>query len=89
MSKYDTIKQIVESYMVEEEGDNTLAKIYFNDLDMVGKKKILEAIEASNEGLKIFSDNVVRERVEELLSTGPMMVLDGENVIHNFDLLSI
>ena len=89
MSKYNKIENIVESYMVEEEAEQGIAKIFYTDLDMQGRKKILEAIEDANEGLKVFTDDTVRERVEEKLSEKPLIVLEGEDIIYNFDLLDI
>jgi len=89
MSNYTNIQNIVESYMTEADDDSTLARIIYTDLDMEGRQKILTAIENANEGLKVFTDDAVREQVEEALSEKPLIILDGEDIISNFDLLQI
>ena len=42
----------------DEEEDKTLIKIFYNDLSMEGKQKVLEAIDESFEHADVFIDDV-------------------------------
>ena len=92
MSKYgDKIESIVETYMFEadEEEDTTNAQqiqIFYSDLDMDGKHKVMEAIDASFDYVDVFSDDVVRENIETALSKRPLLTLSGEELVNKMDI---
>lgn len=84
------IKYIMERF-VNEEGvgenpDATLIKIFYNDLSMEGKQKVLEAIDASYEYVDVFSDEIVRDNIEEALSKRPMITMSGEELVNKMDI---
>ena len=84
------IKYIMERF-VNEEGtgenqDATLIKIFYNDLSMGGKQKVLEAIDASYDYVDVFSDEIVRDNIEEALSKRPMITLSGEELVNKMDI---
>jgi len=89
--KYKIIESIVDGWLIEadEEEDVTDAKsikIFYKDLDMGGKQKILEAIDASFEYIDVFSDDVVRENIEESLSKRPMITISAEELVNKMDI---
>lgn len=85
----DKIQSIVETFMYEaEEGEeNTgIVKIFYNDLDIDGKQKVLQAIDDSFEYVDVFSDDVVKDNIEEALSKRPLIVLSGEEIVNKSDI---
>ena len=85
------IESLVEQFMFEadEEEEVTEAKtieIFYSDLDMDGKQKVLEAIDASFDYVDVFSDDIVRENIEEGLSKRPLLTMSGEELINKMDI---
>ena len=89
--KMKKIESIVETFMFEadEEEEVTEAKtieIFYSDLDMDGKQKVLEAIDNDFEFVDVFSDDIVRENIEEGLSKRPLITMSGEELINKMDI---
>ncbi len=61
-------------------------KIYYADLDIDGKQKVMEAIDNSFEYIDVFSDDVVRETIEEALSKRPLVMMTGEELVNKMDI---
>jgi len=83
------IKIIMERFINEiddvpddENGEKKQIKIFYEDLDMTGKQKVLEAIDASYEYVDVFTDDIVRDNIEEALSKIPMITLSGEELVN-------
>jgi hypothetical protein len=83
------IKTIMERFINEiddisdDEKDNKKKiKIFYEDLDMTGKQKVLEAIDASYDYVDVFTDDIVRGNIEEALSRLPMITLSGEELVN-------
>jgi len=83
------IKTIMERFINEiddisdDENDNKKQiKIFYEDLDMTGKQKVLEAIDASYDYVDVFTDDIVRGNIEEALSRLPMITLSGEELVN-------
>jgi len=91
MEKYSRkIDSIMERMLYEEDfaddAEKGLVKIFYNDLDMDGKQKILQAIDESYEYIDVFSDDVIRNKIEESLGKRPIITLSGEEIIHKMDI---
>ena len=89
--KMQKIESIVETYMVEADAEEEVTEaknieIFYSDLDMDGKQKVLEAIDNDFEYVDVFSDDIVRENIEEGLSKRPLLVMSGEEVINKMDI---
>jgi len=90
-NKMEKIESLVEQFMYEadEEEEVTEAKsieIFYSDLDMDGKQKVLEAIDESFEYVDVFSDDIVRENIEEGLSKRPLLTMTAEELINKMDI---
>ena len=89
--KMKKIESIVETFMVEADAEEEVTEaknieIFYSDLDMDGKQKVLEAIDNDFEYVDVFSDDIVRENIEEGLSKRPLLVMSGEEVINKMDI---
>ncbi len=89
--KMKKIEAIVETFMgeadAEEEATEEVSfKIYYADLDIDGKQKVMEAIDNSFEYIDVFSDDVVRETIEEALSKRPLVMMTGEELVNKMDI---
>jgi hypothetical protein len=88
MNSFSKINRIVEMYMTElgDIEDNTeeqgIVNIFYSDLDMEGKKKVLQAIDESFDYIDVFSDDVVRNNIEEALSKRPIITLTGKEIVN-------
>jgi len=84
------IKYIMERFVNEadiaDDTDKTLIKIFYNDLSMEGKQKVLEAIDESYEYVDVFTDDVVRDNIEEALSKRPIITVSGEELVNKMDI---
>ena len=83
------IKSIMERFVNEvdipdEEGDADAKQIeiFYDDLDLTGKQKILEGIDASYEYVDVFTDDIVRNNIEEALSRRPLFTMSGEELVN-------
>ena len=83
------IKSIMERFINEvdipdEEGDADAKQIeiFYDDLDLTGKQKILEGIDASYEYVDVFTDDIVRNNIEEALSRRPLFTMSGEELVN-------
>jgi len=83
------IKTIMERFINEiddvpddENDEKKQIKIFYEDLDMTGKQKVLEAIDASYDYVDVFTDDIVRDNIEEALSKIPMITLSGEELVN-------
>lgn len=89
---FKNIKTIVESWYVteadqeEENSEKKIIEIFYKDLDMEGKQKVLEAIDATYEYVDVFSDDIVRDNIEEELSKKPIMTITAEELINKMDI---
>lgn len=90
--KFKKIEAIVENWTMseadEEEDvtDKKTIKIFYKDLDMDGKQSVLEAIDASFDYVDVFSDDVVKDNIEEALSQRPLFSLTGEELVNKMDI---
>ena len=89
--KMEKIESIVENFMIEadEEEEVTEAKtieLFYSDLDMDAKQKVLEAIDNEYDYVDVFSDDIVRENIEEGLSKRPMLTLTADELINKMDI---
>jgi len=91
MNTYKKIQKIVETFMIEDDEeqeyteDDKVIKIFYSDLSLEGKQKVLEAIDASYEYVDVFEDDVVRENIEEGLSKKPIIIQSAEELINKMD----
>ena len=94
MDKMKKIEDIVETYMYEEDiedetqedPDTKIIKIFYSDLDMEGKRKVLEAIDAEYEYAKVFEDDIVKNNIIEALSKRPIVTLTAEELSNMMDI---
>jgi hypothetical protein len=73
----------------EEEADQvkaTVLKIFYNDLTLKGKQKVLQAIDDANEMADVFGDDVIRANVEEELLEKPIVTITGEDLSNKMDI---
>ena len=87
MKIVDKINYIMERYINEqdlpnEDEDKKLIKIFYEDLDVKGKQKILEGIDASFEYVDVFTDDIIRDKIESALSQRPIITVSGEEIVN-------
>ena len=89
MSKMmDKIYAMMESYVVEadidsqEEVEARNIKIFYDDLEIEGKQKVLEGIDASFDYVDVFTDDIIKRKIEEALAKKPLLVIDGEELVN-------
>jgi len=84
------IRNLMERFVNEEgegeEEDKTLIKIFYNDLSLEGKQKVLEAIDESFDYVDVFTDDIVRDNIEDALSKRPMITMSGEELVNKMDI---
>jgi len=80
------IERLITEQDDEGDEDKKTIKIFYNDLDMNGKKKVLDAIDASYEYVDVFDDDIVRNNIEESLSKRPLITLTGEEIVNKMDI---
>jgi hypothetical protein len=84
------IKYIMERFVNEadiaDDTDKTLIKLFYNDLSMEGKQKVLEAIDESFDYVDVFTDDVVRDNIEQALSKRPIITVSGEELVNKMDI---
>jgi len=75
-----------ENVINEEENEN-LVKIFYSDFDLEKRTDILKAIDAANERIDVFGDELVRDAIEDELKNKPLFVVSGQEIINkmNFD----
>jgi len=75
-----------ENVVNEEENEN-LVKIFYSDFDLDKRTDILKAIDAANERIDVFGDDLVRDAIEDELKNKPLFVVSGQEIINkmNFD----
>lgn len=79
----------MERFVNEEDGledDKTLIKIFYSDLSLQGKRKVLEGIDESFEHSDVFTDDVVRDNIETALSKRPIITVSGEELVNKMDI---
>lgn len=78
------INAIMKRYLREESStdDETQIRLFFGDLDIKGKKKILDAIDASYEFIDVYEDSIIKDKIEDALSRIPLMTISGEELIN-------
>lgn len=72
--------------MVSEADNDSLIKIYFSDLDLDGRTKVLEAIDNTSDLFDVFSDERVRDKLEEELSTKPLIMVDANELMSKLNI---
>lgn len=83
--------KMANSYLKEAEtetGENGLIKIFYNDLDLKTRQKILEAIDKTSEFLDVFGDEVVKAKIEDQFATKPIFTIGADELVNrmNFDI---
>lgn len=64
-----------------------IVQIYYSDLDLASRAKVLEAIDASDDMIDVFGDEVIKNKIEETFKKNPLVMLRGSEIIKkmNFD----
>ena len=76
----------MESMVSEADADKGLIKIYYSDLDLETRKKVLEAIDSTSELFDVFSDDRVKNKLEEELSTKPLLMIDASELMNKLNI---
>ena len=66
----------------ENEEPTDVIKIYYADLDLDARAKILKAINNTNDNIDVFTDELVRDKIEEQLKSIPLLVTRGQEIIN-------
>lgn len=87
----EKIESIFEQFMFEADKEENVTEtktieIFYKDLDMEAKKKVLNAIDNKYDYVDVFSDEIVRENIEKCLSKRPMLTLTAEELINKMDI---
>ena len=77
---------VANSFLNEVETEESgLVKIYYSDLDLNARKKILEAINDTNEYIDVFTDDIVKAKIEEQFDSKPLFTITGEEIVNNMN----
>jgi hypothetical protein len=66
--------------------DYGAVKIFYSNLDLETRKKILDAIDESNEYLNVFTDEIVKNKIEEAFKNKPIVILRGEEIVNKMNI---
>lgn len=59
-----------------------IVKIFYSDLDLDARKKIMDAINDADEHIDVYQDDLIREKIEEQLKNIPLFVTRGQEIIN-------
>ncbi|MFW6377020.1 MAG: hypothetical protein ACOCZ5_00095 [bacterium] len=64
-----------------------IVQIFYSDLDLSSRTKILEAIDVSDDMIDVFGDDIIKNKIEETFKKKPLIMLRGSEIIKkmNFD----
>ncbi len=65
----------------DEVGADTTIQIFYNDLDTEGRRKVLQGIDDAYDRIDIFSDDIAREKAEDILSKVPLLIISGQDLV--------
>lgn len=68
--------------LFNEEEPIDVIKIYYADLDLDARAKIMKAINNTNDNIDVFTDELVRDKIEEQLKSIPLLVTRGQEIIN-------
>lgn len=70
----------------DTEQDDKIIKLFFNDLTPEGQKKIFDGIDNSFDYVDVFEDSIVRDNIEQALSTKPFLIMNGEEIVKKYNI---
>ena len=75
------------NYLMNEEEEGGVVKIYYSDLDLESRSDVLKAIDSANDMIDVFGDDLIREKIEDELKNKPLFVITGKEIANkmNFD----
>ena len=75
------------NYLMNEEEDGGVVKIFYSDLDLESRSDVLKAIDSANDMIDVFGDDLIREKIEDELKNKPLFVITGKEIVNkmNFD----
>ena len=71
---FKKLDNLMEEFVLCEDEENSVIKIFFSDLDLDARKRVLEAIDGTSDMFDVFSDDIVRNKLEDELSTKPLLM---------------
>ena len=88
---FKNVTKVFENYMCEADEEEEIAelrtiKIFYKDLSMDGKQEVLNAIDSTFEYVDVFSDDIVRENIDESLSKRPLFMMTGEEIVNKMNI---
>ena len=72
--------------LLTEVDDEVTVQIFYSNLDLETRKKILDAIDSSNEYLNVFTDDIVKDNIEEAFKNKPLFVIRGNEIINKMNI---
>jgi hypothetical protein len=70
-----------EEQMNEIAPPDDAVQLFFSDLDLPARNKILEAIDASDEDIDVFGDKIIMDKIEETFKSTPLLILRGSELV--------
>jgi len=76
-----------EEQLNEISPPDDVVQIFYSDLDLSARIKILEAIDAADDMIDVFGDKIIKDKIEETFKQNPLLLLRGSEIIKkmNFD----
>ena len=73
--------------MNEAEEEGGIIKIYYNDLDLESRAKVLKAIDDDNDMIDVFGDEHIKTKIIKEFSKVPLFAISGKEIVNkmNFD----
>ena len=70
-----------EEQMNEIAPPDDAVQLFFSDLDLPARTKILDAIDEADDDIDVHGDKIIKEKIEETLSKTPLIILRGGELI--------
>ena len=84
----DSFTKVVNKYLMEQDEDETndVIKVFYADLDLDARRRVLEGIDNSDEYINVFEDDMVKEKIEQELMSKPILLIRGEELVKKMNI---
>jgi len=77
----------IANYLMNEDENEGVVKIYYNDLDLKTRKNILTALDKANPMMDVFDeDGIVLNNIEDTFASTPLFVVTGKEITNKMNL---
>lgn len=77
------LEKVIKEYFSinEDDNNNGMVSIFYTDLDLDARAKILKAIDSSDKYVDVFKTEGAKEEIEKKLAQKPLLTIRGNELI--------